>query len=91
MLIINWKQTAIDDLENITAYIFARNPDAAFVLEDEILMTAEKLAEMPYSGRIGRVLGTREKILHPNYLLVYEVTSTAINILNIVHTKQEYP
>mgnify|MGYP006380963027 CR=1 FL=1 len=91
MLIINWKQTAINELESITTYIFDHNPIAALTLENEILQTAERLADMPYSGRLGRVDGTREKILHPNYLVVYQVTSTAINILNILHTKREYP
>ena len=92
MLIVNWKQTAINDLEGITTYIFDHNPIAALTLADEILQTAERLADMPYnSGRLGRVDGTREKILHPNYLVVYQVTSTAINILNILHTKREYP
>jgi plasmid stabilization system protein ParE len=62
MLIVNWKQTAINDLESITTYIFDHNPIAALTLADEILQTAERLADMPYSGRLGRVDGTREKI-----------------------------
>ena len=55
MLIVNWKQTAINDLEGITTYIFDHNPIAALTLADEILQTAERLADMPYSGRLGRV------------------------------------
>ncbi len=42
MLIINWKQTAINDLESITTYIFDHNPIAALTLENEILQTAER-------------------------------------------------
>ncbi|AYO53351.1 type II toxin-antitoxin system RelE/ParE family toxin [Acinetobacter sp. WCHAc060033] len=91
MLTVNWKINAVHDLEEIIDYIFIQNPEAAINLEDEILNTAESLADMPYSGRIGRVSGTRERIVHPNYMIIYQVLFDSIEILNIVHTKKHYP
>lgn len=91
MLVVNWKQSAISDLEQIIDYIFERNPVVAIALEDEIVQTAERLVDMPYSGRQGRVSGTRERIFHPNYMIVYQITSASIDILSILHSKREYP
>ncbi|WGQ03914.1 MULTISPECIES: type II toxin-antitoxin system RelE/ParE family toxin, partial [Pseudomonas syringae group] len=28
---------------------------------------------------------------HPNYLVFYRVTSTRIEVVNVVHARQEYP
>ena len=49
------------------------------------------LAEHPYLFRPGRVAGTRELVAHPNYIVVYRVTATAVEIVNILHARQHYP
>ena len=49
------------------------------------------LGEMPYLGRKGRVAGTHERLAHPSYLIVYRINSQSIDILNIIHTKRQYP
>ena len=90
MLIVKWQPTAAEDLEEIIDYIAERNPVAAYELEDHILKSAESLAEQPYKGRGGRVAGTRELLVHPNYWLVYEI-SDLIKITNVVHTRKLYP
>jgi toxin ParE1/3/4 len=41
--------------------------------------------------RSGRVPGTREAVVHPNYILVYHVTADAVEIISLVHARQEYP
>lgn len=41
--------------------------------------------------RAGRVDGTREAVVHPNYILVYRVGDAAIDILAVLHTRQDYP
>lgn len=91
MLLIEWKHNAILDLIEILDYISQRNPIAADKLEQTINEAVEKLAESPYSARLGRVVGTREKIAHPNYIIVYRVFTDKIEILNIVHSSRNYP
>ncbi len=41
--------------------------------------------------RPGRVPGTREAIITPNYILVYRVKGDGIEILSRLHTRQLYP
>jgi plasmid stabilization system protein ParE len=41
--------------------------------------------------RAGRAGGTREAVVHPNYILIYRVTSNAVEIVSLVHARQEYP
>ncbi|WP_157798096.1 MULTISPECIES: type II toxin-antitoxin system RelE/ParE family toxin [Neisseria] len=53
--------------------------------------TTRTLAQFPDSGRLGQVFGTREWVVHPNYMIVYKITETAVLIAAMVHTKQRYP
>ena len=49
-----------------------------------------RIIENPYLYRPGRIAGTREAVVHPNYILVYRVTGT-IEILAVLHARQRYP
>lgn len=53
--------------------------------------SAERLPDRPYAYRPGRVDGTREMVVHPNYILVYRVGSDAIYVLSVIHTRRRYP
>ncbi|MFA5663199.1 type II toxin-antitoxin system RelE/ParE family toxin [Castellaniella sp.] len=35
--------------------------------------------------------GTREIVAHPNYIIVYEVRVDHIEVMAVLHTRQEYP
>lgn len=48
---------------------------AAIELDERIGYSASSLAGQPYKGRNGRVEGTRELVIHPHFVLVYEVDS----------------
>ena len=86
-----WRKTAREDVRRITAYIAERNPAAALRHADLFQHCAERLADYPYMYRAGRLPDTREAIVTPNYMLVYRVTTNAIEILAVVHTRQQYP
>ena len=60
-------------------------------LYDTIVQSAESLSLMPYLFRPGRVAGTREQVVHPNYIVVYQVGNDVIDILRVLHSRQEYP
>jgi len=85
-----WADEAEADLLDILDYIEARNSSAAGRLNDIFHRTAESLPDHPYAHRPGRIAGTREAIVHPNYILVYRVAE-AIEILAVLHSRQQYP
>lgn len=91
MLRLVWSAEALDDLETIIGYIAERNVAAAERLHGSIEHAAEQLPEHPYLYRVGRVPGTREAVVHPNYILVYRVDVDVVDILAVLHARQLYP
>jgi toxin ParE1/3/4 len=91
VLKIVWRGSARADLETILSYIADRNLTAAAELLSAIETCAERLPEHPYLYRPGRVDGTREAVVHPNYIIVYRVGLEQVEIVNVVHARQQYP
>ncbi len=91
MLPVVWLDEALSDLAEITVYIAERNPLAARSLNKRITQQVDVLCEHPALFQAGRVAGTREVVVHPNYVVVYRVTTTSVAILNVVHSRQQYP
>ncbi len=91
MLTVEWLTDAIHDVIEIVDYIAQDNPSSAIKMYELFKQTAQQLSTMPYSGRTGRVAGMREKIVHPRYVMVYRVTHSHIEIVNVLHTSKLYP
>lgn len=89
--ILEWGATALEDLAAIYDYIAESNPDAAQSLSDLIKAKALQLPEQPRAYRAGRVAGTREMVVRPNYLVVYRATDRAVTILRVLHTARQWP
>ena len=89
-LSVVWSDEATADLLEILDYIAQRNPDAADRIDVLVQQSVERLPDHPYMHRPGRVPGTREAIVHPNYIIVYQV-GEMIEILAVVHARQQYP
>ena len=79
------------DLTLYFLYFEQRNATAAQNLHASIVQSAESLPLMPYLFRLGRVTGTREHVVHPNYIVVFQVGNDAIDILRVLHSRQQYP
>jgi toxin ParE1/3/4 len=88
---LEWKATAIADLLAIVDYISDDNPDAAQALKDEIETKTSRLPENPQMYRGGRVDGTREMVVRPNYIVVYAESSDVVTILRVLHSAQQWP
>lgn len=67
------------------------DPLAAQAFDEVIAEKAEILRDFPRIGRIGRVAGTFELVIHNNYMLIYELFANEIYILNLVHTSRKWP
>ena len=91
MLKPSWTIRALDELDGIVAYIELRNPAAAQRIRDHVETAALRLPDFPFIHRSGRVPGTREAVVHPNYIVVYKVGPDEIEILNVKHARRQYP
>ncbi|WP_107689086.1 type II toxin-antitoxin system RelE/ParE family toxin [Neisseria wadsworthii] len=91
MLVIEWTAHALTDVDNIIDFIFDDNPNAAFEMDLLIHDSVQHLAALPYIGRKGRVENTREYVIHPNYLIIYEIALNHLRILSVLHVRKEYP
>lgn len=91
MLKLVWSAEARQELSNILDYIAERNLTAAVNLMTAIENCSEKLIGHPYLHRRGRIAGTREAVVHPNYILIYEVSVDSIEIRSVIHSRREYP
>ena len=86
-----WRPKARRSLWAILDYLGDRNPYAAEDLHQTIKKATKALPQHPHLYRSGRVDGTREAVVHPNYLVVYSVANDHISIIDVLHARQEYP
>ncbi|HLD67759.1 MAG TPA: type II toxin-antitoxin system RelE/ParE family toxin [Pseudomonas sp.] len=91
MLPVVWRKPASAALLEIVRYIANKDPQAARGLKERLESAVLPLSEHPYLYRPGRVPGTREIVAHPNYVVVYRIAADHIEILNLLHARQEYP
>lgn len=91
MLPICWNARALDELNAIAGYIAQFNLIAAERLQELIEASILPLSEHPYLYRAGRVPGTRELVVHPNYIVIYRVLTDQVETVGVLHAAREYP
>lgn len=91
MLEVSWRPEAQAALYHFISYIADHDPAAARRMLSRILESVEPARQHPYVGRVGRAPGTREIIAHPNYIVIYRTLPGTIEVLDVVHARQEYP
>ena len=84
-MLIKWTRAALASVDEIAGFIAKDNPNRAtsFVLELQAAVT--QLQAHPGMGRAGRVPGTRELVLHKNYIAIYRVRGDDVEILRLHH------
>lgn len=86
-----WRAKARTDLRKIVDFIASRSPEGAEKIAALVAESTERLTLHPYLYRPGRVAGTREAVVHPNYIVVYRVAQDHILIVAVLHARQQYP
>jgi addiction module RelE/StbE family toxin len=83
---VRWTGPAAQDLEDIALYIQRDSESAAESVARTLFDAANSLELLSSRGRVGRIAGTRELVV-PGlpYIVVYQVTTEAIQILHIYH------
>jgi toxin ParE1/3/4 len=88
---VKWTKTALANLAAIVEYIARDDPDRAKSSALEIRAKTNSLAEFPGMGRPGRVIGTRELVIHPNYIIPYRMRGGVVEILRVQHVARRWP
>lgn len=88
-----WRPMAISDREAIMEFIAVDNPLAAIALDDLFEAKAEQARLRPTLYKPGRMKGTREIVVRPNYVMVYAVSDEAqeLVMLRVLHAAQQWP
>jgi len=86
-----WSEAALEQADALLEYIAQDSVSAADNLWERLQSATAPLAEHPNLFRPGRRPGTRELVAHPNYILVHRVLDETVEIVAVLHTRQEYP
>ena len=85
---LKWTRTALRSVDDIAGFIAQDNPARANSFVRELKDAVTKLQVHPGMGRAGRVPGTRELVLHKNYIAIYRVRGDDVEILRLHHIAQ---
>jgi addiction module RelE/StbE family toxin len=86
-----WARPAYTDRTEIREHIAQHAPEAALALDALISEKASLLPDHPGLGRVGRVPGTRELVVHQNYMLIYDTVDDVVRVLRVLHTARQWP
>jgi addiction module RelE/StbE family toxin len=73
-------ERALEDLQDIAAWIGKDRPSSADDMLDALLQAMERLAELPRLGRAGRVPSTYEWVVAP-YIIVYRIVQKPMTVI----------
>jgi toxin ParE1/3/4 len=97
MILARFGPKAANDLDGITGYIAADNPEAAERVRRIILNTADFLAQHPELGRRIRQAAARHRQIRwfpvpkfPNYLVFYQPFQETILVVRVLHAAQDW-
>ena len=89
---ILWLNKAQQDLLDAFDYILADDSSAAVRIRNKIQEAVTMLAKQPHMGRQGRVFGTRELVITGTpYIVVYRAKDRVVQILRVLHGRQQWP
>ena len=85
---LRWTDRALARLDNIAAYIAKDNPKRATSFVQELRKKVDIL-RLQQIGTAWHIFGTKQYVLHPNYIAIYRVKQGEVQILTILHSAQE--
>jgi toxin ParE1/3/4 len=89
---IEWSKAAIRDLEEVAGYLATQSERLSNTVERRIQEEANLLFRFPRGGRIGRIAGTRERVVGKTpYILAYRILTGRVRILRVYHGARQWP
>ena len=89
-MVLNLRCTnrALRRLDTIAAYIAKDSPTRAKTFTQELRKKVDILKSQQI-GTAWKVFETKQYVLHPNYIAIYTVKGSEVQILTILHLAQE--
>ena len=92
MLPVAWSPEAEADLLDLVDFIAQRSQRAALNLGLAIKESTWPLSEHPMLfKRSNRIIGCREIVVQPNYIVLYQVQQARVLIVSVTHASRDYP
>jgi plasmid stabilization system protein ParE len=90
---IVWTLQAVEDVEAIRDYVARDSVHSAQLLASRLILSVERLAQFPDSGRIVPEVGdeTIREVVLGNYRIVYRLAASQLNILTVFHGARLFP
>jgi addiction module RelE/StbE family toxin len=83
-----WTNRALARLDSIAAYIAKDSPTRATSFVQELRKKVDILKSQQL-GTAWHIFGSKQYVLHPNYIAIYRVKHGELQILTILHSAQE--
>lgn len=85
-----WSPEALDDVDDIAAYITRDSAAYAAAVVDRVIDAARHLSEHPFVGRVVPELGDRhfrERFVY-SYRVIYRVDERRVLVVAVIHGKR---
>ena len=93
MIRVVWTHPALEDVQEIRAYIGRDSRRYARVVAERLVTAVERLSEHPLSGRVVPEAGqlTLREVIEPPYRIVYRVRAELLEVVAVVHSARRFP
>ena len=89
---ILWSAASVRHLHEAVEYIQGESTGGANQVRRRILETVRRIGQMPFSGREGRIEGTREAVVpRTQYIVVYRVSAQSVDVIGVWHGARQWP
>jgi len=90
---LRWSEHAVAQLAAVAEYVSLSSPVYAEHLVDRIARRLDQAREFPESGRVVQEFARGEirELIESPYRLVYRVRPDAIEVLSVLHGRQQLP
>jgi toxin ParE1/3/4 len=85
---LRWTNRALVRLDEIAAYIARDNPVRAKTFTEELRKKVDILRSQQL-GTAWQVFGTKQYVLHKNYITIYRIKNSEVQILTILHSAMQ--
>ena len=93
MIRLVWTRPAVEDVQEIRAYIARDSQRYARIVVERLVAAVERLNDYPLSGRVVPEVGqsTLREVIEPPYRIVYRVRAELLEVVAVVHSARQFP